>query len=144
MAPVDDGSSSRCRYANLVPRACDPFPPLDKGQQRFWREDCRQYSWRHFYTRIDWNKNGKFANAKIKERFVCSMRDQVNTFDANCFLYHERECVKFLIFELREKVTRETVHCCCVQMYTATLDDFLRVNASYPVLECRKRTGLSW
>ena len=72
------------------------------------------------------------------------MRDQVNTFDANFFLYHERECVKFPIFELREKVTRETVHCCCVQMYTVTLEDFLRVNASYPVLEYRKRTGLSW
>lgn len=78
---------------------------------------------------------------KRKERFVCGMRDQVNTFDPNCFLYHERKCVKFLIFELREKVTRETVHCCCLQMYTTTLEDFLRVNASYPVLECRKQTG---
>ena len=58
---------------------------------------------------------------KRKERFVCGMRDQVNTFDPNCSLYHERECVKFHKFELREKVTRETVHCCCVQMYTATL-----------------------
>ena len=81
---------------------------------------------------------------KRKERFVCGTRDQVNTFDANCSLYHERECAKFLIFELREKVTRESVHCCCVQMYTTTLEDFLRVNASYPVLEFRKGTGLSW
>ena len=81
---------------------------------------------------------------KRKERFVCGMRDQVNTFDPNCFLYHERNCVKFLIFELREKVTRETVHCCCLQMYTTTLEDFLRVNVSYSVPECRKRIGLSW
>ena len=89
-------------------------------------------------------KMASLQTQKYNSRFVCGMKDQVNTFDANCFLYHERECVKFLIFELREKVTRETVHCCCVQMYTATLEDFLGVNASYPVLECRKRTGLSW